>query len=196
MIINYDEEPASESGRTSHMLIQPKVIIRGARSVFPHPCSTLRSCLLLQRPATFLSIRMLPDFSVQPKRTTTSGASGGLVLNSLHCLIFACQPHSLYSVHFKCTICFWNWPVMMAFTRRCCCTITWSLWIKRYDVCTFSLVLITSEMIRSSGSGRLLSAFHTAGYILITSLSLEWRLPKIIFIINRYIITLLLLYVV
>ena len=50
-------------------------------------------------------------------------------------------------------------------------------------------------MVSSSGFGRLSTAFNPSGYFLILPLRLRWRLPKIIFIINRYVITMLLLYV-
>jgi len=54
------------------------------------------------------------------------------------------------------------------------------------NVCALGWLVITFEVIRSSGFGRLSSAFNTFAYALIVSQRLRWRLPKIIFIVNRY----------
>jgi hypothetical protein len=43
-------------------------------------------------------------------------------------------------------------------------------------------------MIRSSGSGRSSIAFNESGPALINSQRLRWRLPKIVFFLNRYLI--------
>ena len=51
---------------------------------------------------------------------------------------------------------------------------------------------ITLEIIRSSGSGRSSSAVNFFGYT-DHKPSLRWRLPKIIFIFNRYVATSLIL---
>jgi len=57
------------------------------------------------------------------------------------------------------------------------------------------LLLITFEMARSSGFGRLWSAFKPSGYTWSIAQRLRWRLPKVLFIFNRYILTALILYV-
>jgi hypothetical protein len=57
------------------------------------------------------------------------------------------------------------------------------------------MTLMTFCMIRSSGSGRLSIVIITSGYALTPSGRLRWGLPKIIFLINRYLITSLILYV-
>jgi hypothetical protein len=56
-------------------------------------------------------------------------------------------------------------------------------------------MLMRFYMIRSSGSGRLSIVIITSGYALTSSGRLRWGLPKIIFLINRYLITPLILYV-
>jgi len=58
-----------------------------------------------------------------------------------------------------------------------------------------ALMLITFYMIRSSGSGRLSILIITSGYALTPSGRLRWGLPKIIFLVNRYLITSFILYV-
>jgi len=66
-----------------------------------------------------------------------------------------------------------SWPLLFL---CCCCMIMSSLWIWR-----------------SSGFGRSSISFAPTHYALTPAPSLRWRLPKILFIINRYIITVLLL---
>ena len=80
------------------------------------------------------------------------------------------------------------WADICSPGRRCCSTITLSLWIRRYDVCNLVLPSTTLKMIRSSGYGRSSIAFHKSGLALINSQRLRWRLPKIIFFLNRYLI--------
>jgi hypothetical protein len=53
-----------------------------------------------------------------------------------------------------------------AFARHFCYTITLLLWIKRYEVCTPDLLVVTFEIIRSRGSGRLFKVFNLSGYAL------------------------------
>jgi hypothetical protein len=55
---------------------------------------------------------------------------------------------------------------------------------------------MTFEISRSGGFGRLSNTFNMFSYNLILFPRLRWRLPKIIFNVNRYVFTLLLLYVV
>jgi hypothetical protein len=76
--------------------------------------------------------------------------------------------------------------------RRCCSTITLSLWTRRYDLYALILPSITL-VIRLSGSGRSSIAFNESGLALINSQRLRWRLPKIVFFLNRYIICSLIL---
>jgi hypothetical protein len=56
--------------------------------------------------------------------------------------------------------------------------------------------IITLEMFRFPGFGRSSKTFNPTGYALTLYLRLRWRLPKGIFIVNRYIITLLLMHVI
>jgi hypothetical protein len=78
---------------------------------------------------------------------------------------------------------------------RCCCfMITLLLWTRRYDLFDFGQIVVTFKMIRSHGSGRWSSAFYLTGCALTSALlRLQWRLPKIVFLLNRYVITLLVL---
>lgn len=80
--------------------------------------------------------------------------------------------------------------------RHCWFTITWSLWTRRYVIliCTSWCDVLRFDTIRSSGSGRKLGSFNKYLSLALTKLlRLQWRLPKIIFIINRYAITSLVL---
>ena len=61
-------------------------------------------------------------------------------------------------------------------TRCCSCMTTSSLWTKRYDIFPLVLLLVTIDIIRSIGFGCLSSALH----------------PKVLFIANRYVVTLFL----
>ena len=55
--------------------------------------------------------------------------------------------------------------------RRCCSTITLSLWTRRYDICVLDLLSTILKMIRSSGSGRSLITFiNESGLALISIL--------------------------
>jgi hypothetical protein len=47
---------------------------------------------------------------------------------------------------------------------------------------------ITLDMIRSSGYGRSSIALDESGLVFINSQRLRWRLPKIAFFLNRYVI--------
>jgi hypothetical protein len=88
----------------------------------------------------------------------------------------------------------WQCDLWLAFDLTCshgrCCysTITLSLWTRRYDVCALILPSTTLMMIRSSGYGRSSIAFNESGLALINSQRLRWRLPKIVFFLNRYVI--------
>jgi hypothetical protein len=77
--------------------------------------------------------------------------------------------------------------------RRYCFMITLSLWTRRYEVYSLVLSSTASEMIRSSGYGRSSTAFNESGLALINSQRLRWRLPKIVFFLNRYVTCLLIL---
>jgi hypothetical protein len=96
----------------------------------------------------------------------------------------------LVSCHFGPKFASWAYSA-----RHCCCTITLRLWTRRYELRDLRLLVITFEIFRSSGSGRLSNTFDPRGCNLISPPRLQWRLPKIIFIVNRYFFTLLLLYV-
>ena len=94
----------------------------------------------------------------------------------------------LVSCHFGPKFASWAYSA-----RHCCCTITLRLWTRRYELRDLRLLVITFEIFRSSGSGRLSNTFNMFSYNLILFPRLRWRLPKIVFIFNRYVITLLLL---
>src|ERR1700734_3337426 len=98
-------------------------------------------------------------------------------------LTIDCQSHPLYIVIPTSN------PLYMltwGLARCCCCTITASLSTRRYDSCNLNFMVIPFHIIRSTGSGRLSNAFNPSGCDLTSSTRLRWRLPKIIFLINRY----------
>jgi hypothetical protein len=80
-----------------------------------------------------------------------------------------------------------------ALIRRCCCTITQLLWTKRYDIPAVSLLVFTFWWSGWVDLDVCQIHFDSSIYALIPSPRLNWRLPKITFLINRYVVTSLIL---
>ena len=127
------------------------------------------------------------------RTTQMNNCLNGEWLNQSHGIDFiSCLPTSrVHRMAVQSVTCFWS--DICSPGRRCCSTITLSLWTRRYDVCALVLSSTTWEMIRSSGSGRSSITFNESGLALISSQRLRWRLPKIVFFLNRYVIRLLIL---
>ena len=152
--------------------------------------STIVSCWLLQQLAIIHSTRKPPVGSEPSRRIITSRVSSPsnlMTSTSSHvCSLTSCVP----CMAIQSVTCFW--ADICSPCRRCCSMIILSLWTRRYDVCALVLPSTTLKMIRSSGSGRSSIAFNESGFALINSQRLRsWRLPKIVFFLNRYAICLL-----
>ena len=117
----------------------------------------------------------LPQWWVAQAITLTS-------TSSYVCSLTSCVP----CMAIQSMICFW--ADICSPGRHCCSMIMPSLWTRRYDVCALVLLSTTLKMIRSSGYGRSSISFNESGLALINSQRLRWRLPKIAFFLNRYII--------
>jgi hypothetical protein len=156
------------------------------RHVGSSATNTIVSCRLLQQPAIIHSTRKLPQFSKPPRRTIISVVSGSINLmtsTSSHVCSLTSRVHGMAIQSMTC------FRSEIYSPGRCCCsTIMLLLWTRRYDVCALVLPSTTLDMIRSSGYGRSSIAFNESGLALINFQRLRWRLPRIAFFLNRYVI--------
>jgi len=144
------------------------------------------SCWFLQQPAISHLTQMLPVFSEPPRWTvisTVSDSSNLMTPTSSHVCSLTCH---IYCMTIQSMTRFW--ADICSPCRHCCSTITLSLWTRRYDAYALVLPSTTLDIIRLSGYGCLSIAFNESGLTLINSQRLRWRLPKIIFFLNRYVI--------
>ena len=122
------------TGITTTLPLQKSIACQGLRlhHYTPPPrCQTCQSTI-------FHWMGLLCMSSAKSRRPTTWTVSGlSAIWWLLDLLLYPCQPHSLYRVfQSKVASSADSW----ALASVCCCTITSSLWIRRYGVCALGPV--------------------------------------------------------